>query len=448
MKKIMQINNNITNGLNDIGLSGGIGNNENSKGLQRFLIERKDQHKDLFKTTEDRWALPGWTYHNMQLLEMEKKHIYRTHWLLVCHVNNLKKPGDYITDKLLGDRILVLRGNDNEVRVFYNLCRHRGSTVVDNSEGNCGRIITCPFHGWTYHLDGSLMGVAQPGAYENIDKKKFGLRQVETEIWKGFIFIRFEKGPQPSVAELMAPYEELFSHYNMENLKPANTGDNYGSEEINANWKSSRDVDNEGYHVALVHTYLVDLYGRDYSEDYFTNWTSLARGPFTKGRDHTTWSVRAYRKALERLDNLDEIVKNTWFYVGLWPGNVFQLYPESVNFYQDLPIRPDLTRQRYGYYTIPTNDKKSTKYIDLAAKLARRIDKFTYDEDRMLTLWSFEGQSSKAFPGAFLSNFEPNVKAYHNLLQKYLPVMTLPNEPIGQDIEALNRQLLTRLQNK
>lgn len=434
----------------DSGLNGGasVAPGTANRSFDSFLVNRTNPAQ-VFKTANERWALPGWTYHNKELCDLEIKKIFRTHWQIVCHVSNVPKPGDFITDDMLGDRILVLRGNDNEVRVFYNVCRHRGSMAVDKGKGNCGRILTCPFHGWTYHLDGSLMGVAQTGAYDSIDKKKFGLKQIETEIWKGFIFIRFEKGIQPSVAELFAPYEELFARYNIDNLKPIAGADAFGCETLDANWKSARDVDNEGYHVAKVHTFLRDLYGTQYSEDeYNSNGISVARGIFVNDRPNQLWSVRAYRNALAKAKAIPDKLKQVWFYIGLFPANVIQLYPEGISFYQDIPVRPNFSRQRYGYYAMTNVDKESERYVNLAAMLGRRIDKVTYEEDRMLAIWSYQGQSSVSFPGAYLSNFESNVKQHHNLLQKFLPVMTMVKEPKNQDIEDLNNQLLARLQNR
>ena len=418
-------------------------------------LQNNTKPETIFKKPQDRWGLPGWAYHSEDLNKLEIKKLFRTHWQIVCHVSNLPKPGDFIVDELFGDRILALRGNDNEVRVFYNVCRHRGSNLVEKERGNCGRILTCPFHGWTYHLDGSLMGVAQTGAYDQIDKKKFGLKQIETEIWKGFVFIRFEKGPQPSVAELLAPHAKLFEMYELEHAVPVRKDgkDLLQGNMLDANWKSARDVDNEGYHVAKVHTFLRDLYGTQYSEDeYDANGVSLARGIFLddKTRESHYWTVRAYRNAIKKAKAIPEKTKKMWFYIGIFPNNVIQLYPEGVNFYQDIPISAGQTIQRGGYYKRGgvDIDDESKRYIDLAAKIGHRIDEVTYEEDRMLSIWSFQGQKSTSFPGAYLSNFESNVKAHHLFMQRYLPVITMVKEPKNQDIEDLNNQLLTRLQNR
>ena len=96
----------------------------------------------------DRSGLPGWSYHSPALLELEKEHVFRKHWQIVGHISDLPNPGDYLAMDVVGERALVVRGKDGEVRAFHNLCRHRGSRVVAESQGTCKNALVCPFHGW------------------------------------------------------------------------------------------------------------------------------------------------------------------------------------------------------------------------------------------------------------------------------------------------------------
>ena len=116
---------------------------------------------------------------------------------------------------------LIVRGKDGEVRAFHNICRHRGSRVVADDQGNCKNALVCPFHGWVYNLDGTLRGAARPRSFPDLDKTEFGLMPLELEIWNGLIFIRFRKGPQPSVAELMEPVAEELAHYKFADMVPS-----------------------------------------------------------------------------------------------------------------------------------------------------------------------------------------------------------------------------------
>src|SRR5690606_33217301 len=103
------------------------------------------------------------------------------------------------------ESIIVIRGDDDQLRAFTNVCRHRGARLMDGPSG-CARKLVCPYHAWTYGLDGQLVGVPMKSDYPNLDPRKHGLAVVEHEVFEGFIFVRLENDGGPSVAEMMAPY--------------------------------------------------------------------------------------------------------------------------------------------------------------------------------------------------------------------------------------------------
>ena len=125
----------------------------------------------------NRSGLPGWTYNNEELFELESVNIFKKNWQLVCHESDLPETGDYITYDLLGERALLVRGQDKQIRAFHNLCRHRGSRLVVGERGNCKNVITCPFHAWIYNLDGTLRGPSRSETfmYGNLSEISFGL---------------------------------------------------------------------------------------------------------------------------------------------------------------------------------------------------------------------------------------------------------------------------------
>ena len=206
----------------------------------------------------DRSGLPAWSFFNKELLEQEKDLLFRRHWQLLCHQSDIPEQGNFITCDFVGERALIIRGKDNQIRAFHNLCRHRGSRVVAEEKGGCKSAIVCPFHGWVYNLDGTLRGPAQPSSLPDLDPIKFGLKPIEMENWNGFIFVRFQPGPQPSIREILAPFDAEIEQYELADLLPS--GDDYCTEDVAANWTCVRDVDNEGYHVAFAHPGLHDLF--------------------------------------------------------------------------------------------------------------------------------------------------------------------------------------------
>ena len=149
-------------------------------------------------------SLPAWIYHDPEFFELEKQAIFRNSWQVVCHLSDIPKAGDYHTFDFLGESVVVLRGEDGGVRAFHNVCRHRAARLLDGPKGHCGKRITCPYHAWTYGLDGRLVAIPSRDSFKGLDLARHGLAPLEQEIFLGFIFVRFAPG-LPSVREMAAP---------------------------------------------------------------------------------------------------------------------------------------------------------------------------------------------------------------------------------------------------
>ena len=384
----------------------------------------------------DRRGLPGWAYHSDALLELEKEHVFRNHWQIAGHVSDVQEAGDYLTMDVVGERALVVRGKDGEVRAFHNICRHRGSRVVAENQGNCKNALVCPFHGWVYNLDGTLRGAARPRSFPDLDKTEFGLVPLELEIWNGLIFIRFRKGPQPSVAELMAPVAEELAHYKFAEMVPS-----YGiwSQTTPVNWKSVRDVDNEGYHVAMAHPALQDLYGSTYFDEPFVNGVSRSFATYNPHAGRR-WSVRNYVKLAPEATHLPEHLRKAWVYYGMFPNMVISVMPESVQFYQEFPLSTGETLLRGAIY----KHRDETREQAAARYMSFRIDRETMSEDVQLSVWSNESMLSQAFEGFYLSDLEYGVRTHHDHLRAMLPVLGLESAPDEKDMANLNDALRSR----
>ena len=103
-------------------------------------------------------SLPGWLYHDPEFFEAEKRAFLRASPQIVCHESEIAQPGEWRKLDYLGESVIVMRGDDGEVRAFPNVCRHRGSRLVDGESG-CAKVLTCPYHAWSYARDGRLVGV-------------------------------------------------------------------------------------------------------------------------------------------------------------------------------------------------------------------------------------------------------------------------------------------------
>ena len=383
----------------------------------------------------DRRGLPGWTYHSEALFELEKQHIFREHWQIACHISDLPNPGNYLSCDIVGERALILRGQDGVVRAFHNICKHRGSRLVADDRGACRNALVCPFHGWVYNLDGTLRGPSRPNSFPPMDKVTFGLTRLECEIWMGFVFIRFEQGAQGSVAEIMQPFAEELGLYHPEIVLP--TTYRIWTQVSPVNWKSVRDVDNEGYHVAMAHPALQDLYGSTYYDEPFVDGVCRSFATFNPHAGRR-WSVRNYVKIAEEPPHLPQRLKKAWIYYGMFPNCVIAVTPETVQFYQEFPLSKDRTLLRGAVYRYP----EETRRQRIARYLAARIDRDTQAEDVQLTIWSNEAMRSKNFNNFYLSDLEYGVRTHHDHLRAVLPVMTLDKAPHETEVAEINRSML------
>src|SRR3954464_4652525 len=140
-------------------------------------------------------------YLEPEIVGLEHRAIFERTWQLAGHVSDLAEPGTYLTIDVGDQPVLVLRDRDGEIRAFRNVCRHRGSRLLSGS-GECGKAIRCLYHGWTYRLDGELIGVPEGREIDGLDKSRLGLHQVRSEVFCGLIFVTLAPGAEPLGARL------------------------------------------------------------------------------------------------------------------------------------------------------------------------------------------------------------------------------------------------------
>jgi phenylpropionate dioxygenase-like ring-hydroxylating dioxygenase large terminal subunit len=195
----------------------------------------------------DNHTLPSWIYNDRRFFEIERTAIFADSWNLGCHVGEVARPGDYVTLSLHGERAVITRLESGAVAAFHNTCRHRAHQVVTGERGRCQRVHVCPYHGWTYNPDGSLRGI--PGGTDLDVAQAGGLPPIDTEVFAGFVWIRFKPGG-PSVAQRLAGYADLLAAYRIEDMRHNN---DLAIEEHPIDWKNMMDNYLEGYHVAKGH---------------------------------------------------------------------------------------------------------------------------------------------------------------------------------------------------
>jgi len=199
------------------------------------------------------YTLPQGLYVSEEAFHFDTEVMLKSVWLFACTVAHVKSPGDYFVFELGGNSIIVVRGKDNEVRAFWNSCRHRGSKICVAQRGRAARL-TCPYHQWTYGLDGVLL--AARSMADDFDKKDYGLAPVALENIGGLIFICMGDNPPP-IDRVKADIAEQIAVYDLAKLKVAVQDDLIED----ANWKLVMENNRECYHCDAGHPELISVLG-------------------------------------------------------------------------------------------------------------------------------------------------------------------------------------------
>jgi phenylpropionate dioxygenase-like ring-hydroxylating dioxygenase large terminal subunit len=367
---------------------------------------------------DEGWSLPAWVYHDAEFFRAEMERVIRPSWQVVCHVSDVAGPGSWHTLEYLGESVVVVRGKDDVVRAFTNVCRHRGSRIVDGSSG-CARKLVCPYHAWAYNLDGTLAGVPGKAGYVALDTSKHGLAPVELEIWNGFIFVRLESGG-PSVAEMMAPYKRMVAPYRFEALRALGR---VTMRPRPVNWKNVADNYSDGLHIPIAHPGLTRLFGRGYGIEAQENVDRMWGGLIERPSENL--SERMYQKVLPPVPHLPEEAQRLWLYFKLWPNVAFDIYPDQVDFMQFLPVSPTETLIREISYVLPDDrrEMKAARYLNW------RINRQVNAEDTTLIARVQAGMQSRSFTVGPLSTEEVCLRSFCRKLRALIPEARLHHPP-------------------
>ncbi|HLO36302.1 MAG TPA: aromatic ring-hydroxylating dioxygenase subunit alpha, partial [Candidatus Deferrimicrobium sp.] len=206
--------------------------------------------------------LPRRAYHDAAILDWEREHILRRDWVIVGRVDQAPDPGTYFTTELDGEPLIIVRGRDGVLRAFYNVCRHRGTAVVENP---CGKIVRfqCPYHAWIYDLDGRLVRAKHTEDLDDFSFAEYSLAQVGCETWQGFVFLNLDPGAARLAAQL-GDLDEHLARFDFADLRAARTI----TYDVAANWKFIAENYSECYHCPPLHPQLNKLTPYDVGGDY------------------------------------------------------------------------------------------------------------------------------------------------------------------------------------
>jgi len=367
----------------------------------------------------DNHTLPSWVYKDARFFELERTAIFAESWNLGCHVSEISRPGNYVTLSLAGERAVITRLEDGRVKAFHNTCRHRAHAVVQGERGTCQRVHVCPYHGWTYNPDGSLRGI--PGGNDGDVAQAGGLPAIESEVFAGFVWIRFKPGGPP-VAQRLARYKDLLSAFRVEDMQ--SNGD-FAVEEHAIDWKNMMDNYLEGYHVAKGHPGLNQMVdnGYDVEADPVSGTsfaTHLLKNEPAGGPDEF-----AYLSIRPSGSHLPGDHGRRWSYLTLFPGVNIGLQPESVDYFAIDPIGPGRARFRTASFSLPDTRPE----VQAARIAAGRVWEKVQAEDNSLTDSVQRGLEGSSYRHGYLTKYEPGVRAFRDWIRARIPVAKQESRP-------------------
>ena len=337
-------------------------------------------------------SLPQKYFVSPDIFTKEQAEIFSKEWLLVGHQSQIPDAGDFIVQRVNHESLFVIRDRGAKIHGFFNVCRHRGSRLI---EDNCGNraAIQCPYHAWIYGLDGRLIGAPHMDEVPGFEKADYPLHEVNLGIWEGFIFVNLrdasaERGDY-SLEHWFAPLSGKFSHWNMSILQPAKRIEY----DVRANWKLIFENYSECYHCPGVHPQLQKVSPYDSAKN------DLREGPFLGGfmkinpGKSLTMSGNACAAFVGKVENLQQV-----FYYSIFPNMLLSLHPEYVMVHQLWPQSPERTLIVCDWFFHPEAFKRSNFNPEDAVEFWDMVNR----QDWHVCELSQQGISSRAYdPGPY-----------------------------------------------
>ena len=275
-------------------------------------------------------TIPASWYADPGVYAAERRAVFGNTWQAVGRAEQVAEPGCFVTADVVGEPVVVVRGDDGVLRAFFNVCRHRAACVINEPEGRASRL-RCRYHGWTYDLAGRLRGTPEFDGVADFRKEDNGLPPVAADVWGPLVFVHLGK-PDVPLADFLAPLPERAAGSGLGRLRFAARREY----RLACNWKVF--VDNYldgGYHVNTVHPGLAGVL--DYSEyrtDVFGH-TSLQSSPMTPSGDAALDAVRGGDRAC---------------YWWVFPNLMLNVYRDTMDTNLVLPLGPDACRVVFDFY--------------------------------------------------------------------------------------------------
>jgi glycine betaine catabolism A len=335
-------------------------------------------------------TLPARYYTDANLFAREMQTIFAQMWLCSGRAEQIPSPGEYFLSEVADESIIVTRENSGSIRAYYNVCRHRGTRMCAETKGKFAGRIQCPYHGWTYGLDGKLLGAPhmdEPG----FRREDYPLHAVHAEEWDGYVFLNLAQQPKP-LSEQLADLPEKFRAWGMGELR---TYKKY-SYDVNANWKLIISNYNECLHCPILHPMLSRVSDSMSGNNDPPQPSYIGGSMEFRGAAQTMTSDGQRRR--EYLPGLSEEQRKFVLYYTVYPNLLLSLHPDYVMAHRLWPVAVDRTKVICEWYFHPREVEKP----DFQGDDAVQFWDATNREDWAISELSQKGISSRAYvPGPY-----------------------------------------------
>lgn len=299
------------------------------------ITKRPDVSTDLFKDDAGvSYTLPAWMYFDPDTHREERETIFLKSWIYVAHSCELAEAGQYVTAEVADQRIYVIRTGEGALKAFFNVCQHRGHSLL-RGKGTARNLIVCPYHSWSYDHDGVLRAAPNCDHVKDFDRAAFAVPEIQVEQFAGFVFVNLDPDARPMTEVYPGAEAKLLS------LCPGSAQLSTAREivfDIKGNWKNVGDNLLECYHCSTAHKAFVDL----------------VEMPTYQVETHENWSIQwgdcRSDNAAYAFDADSAVTSNTTLF--LWPNVAFAQFPgtEGMVTFSFMPTAPELTHQVFAYH--------------------------------------------------------------------------------------------------